>query len=553
MAKCDCECLFVNIYKHHIEMEQQQPNNNNQQNNKSQSDQAQRKKRRQRVKRTDPPTNKQKRNNYNLSIIPAVPSNREHERLVRNVKALVSAILDQKDSYVLPRYAGAQVAPHQFAWQYNYNLDSVEKLQSAFIITNNPDALLIIGNETGSQINIPNATYNSEPGVPCSYPLAPICIDYSLRTSSGETYKSTNTDLAGYAHWSTARTAFVGGFKYYAGRVANIDDLIPSFYNASGNAGSVIFTAGVVNGTTINPEIIHTATMTQVVVGYQYQMSVNANWVAFQTAASTADGIYITVTPAFTSGNYTQPQGNNVGCYFEQYEIDSPTTWKELSLWSLMADGQIARAQFEKAARHNVTGQICTMSNNTAQLIKGGSVYAARLPGNTYDDLGGTIKSIIKVTSSQVHHKLEGSDLARGVSYSFTPEKVQDWLFERTKINDPYQGNPANLPYCAIAIDATNSGLANGTPSFTFTGKLSIEYLTTDPSNWFTSSPGNSLLFDAILNAMARENCVSCNPDHISHIKNVVSKIMTSDNLKLVLKTMINAGVAVTPFILSLL
>jgi len=475
-------------------------------------------------------------------------------KLVKETARLVEAILTQNCPYALPRPAGAYVAPHQFSWEKVIQLDTAAKLKTALLVSNNLDNILSIGQPAVGATTIPaNTTVISMNQV--SVPQGSVCYDASLPLGNNQVFKTSTLPLvAGYSHFSSSTNKFAPGFKYYPGTVALMNPVTLTFYNASGNAGALTLTAGHVTGGAPVTDITHNIVVAANPALYSYDLSTDPGWAAFIAALGAAQGFWFAWAFAPTNGNMSQPYGFNVSESFTGNTIlNSPLIWTKYALWDLMADGVVAYAQFQKSARHNVTGQIMTLTNTTSELIKGGSVFAARLPGDTYGDLGNSVDEIISIVSSQVHHKLKSCDLARGMSYSFTPEKLQDWLFERNSNFDPYNGNPENIPYCAIALDATNSGLNNGNPTFTLTGTVSVEYLTTDPSNWFVSSPSIEPIFDAILNALAQENCLSHNPDHIAHLKGVVKRVMTSDNMKYALKTMIGAGIKAAPFILSLL
>jgi hypothetical protein len=446
------------------------------------------------------------------------------------------------------------VAPHQYRWKKALALSDPAQFKTSLLITNDLEAILAVGQAETADVTIPFGTYNYSPGVSATYPVGNIALDYDLLLSNGKQYKSSSLATAGYSHWSNSKSNFVPGFKYYPGHFAaeTADPAVLSFYNVSNAIGNISYIAGTVVGGEPAQTISHTTALVDGV--NNYDLSTDANWAAWNTAATSAnsEGFYFCVALSVTNGNYRQGYGSYIGLQLGPIELATPITWTRYSLWELMAEGEVAAVQFAKASRHNVTGNIVTLTNTTAEIYKGGSIYAARLPGNSYTEMGATNDDVIRIVSSQVDHVLESSELSKGMSYSFTPEKIQDWLFERTRINDPYQGNPENIPYCAVALDATGID-TSAIPTFVLTGVVSIEYLTTDPSNYKVSSPSQSAIFDAVLNALAVENCVSCNPDHWDHLKGVVDKVMNSENVKYALRSIISTGVKVAPFVLSML
>jgi predicted outer membrane repeat protein len=473
----------------------------------------------------------------------------------KNVQDLVDAILTQRRAYVLPRYVGTPVAPHQFSWKKTLSLDTAEKLKGCFTISNDTDRLLSLGfPDVAGQI-VAKENYNSAPGQACTVPTGSnIMVDYTLLTTTGQQVKTSSAPIDGCWHWSNSKGKYIPGFKYYKCGLADGGpaELIMAFNNAAGKGCTINFQAGTLNNDNSLNIMISTAVASSAIEVKTYDLATNANWADFVAASDATNSMWFGVQYLPTSGSGAQSSGFYVGLNFtDATPISSPLVWTSYSLWQLLAEGAVPKLQFDKAARHNVTGQMVTFSNNTSELIKGGSIYAARLPGNTYGELAGDVDGVIKLVSSQVHHALEDTHLSTGLNYSFTPEKIQDWLFERQSNVDPVNGNPENLPYLACAFDATNA--TEGVPTFTFSGKISLEYLTTDPSNFFIAGPANAVLFEAILNSLASENGVSCNPDHMDHLKKVVKNVMTSDNVKYAIKSMISAGVKVAPFVLSLL
>ena len=471
------------------------------------------------------------------------------DEAAHNVRELIEAILLQRKPYVLPRYAGAYVAPHQYRWKKQITLDSDLKLRTAFLITNDLNGLLHTGTAEYTDAVMEDKAYSSYPGVAVQYPLTTICQDSSLELLGGSEFiKSSSLPVGGYVHWSRNTNKFVPGFKYYPGTWNNAPSkLKASFYNTQNPpVGSVTFTLGSVHNGIVAPAITRTQAIVSGVNAYDF--ATDPGFSAFATEMSDYSGWYLTY--AFTAVQ-NESYGNYLGIEIAEMVVASPMVWRTESLWQLMTDSEIAQAQYYKASRHNVTGNAVTLTNTTAPIYKGGTIYAARLPGNSYEKIGGTLNDVIKVISCQTDHVLESSSLEFGMHYSFTPEKIQDWLFERDVKLDPFAGNPENIPFCAVAIDAT--GISGGSPTLTFTGIVSVEYLTVDPSNWKVSSPSNSAIFDAVLNALASENCLSENPDHLDHIAKVVRRVMTSDNMKYALKSLVQAGVKVAPFVLSML
>lgn len=467
----------------------------------------------------------------------------------KNVEDLVSAILLQDKPYVLPRYTGAPVAPHQYRWQKQLSLDDPALYKTGFIFSNDPENILQIGQEIQGQGTIKAGSYNSDPGVVSNWPNTFLFVDQTLLLNDGILKSSTFPGVG--MHWSNSSKRFVPGAKYYPCKWGSTQPtkFHGVIYNTSGVSASIQARLSVISG----GQISYTISVTVLIGngGNTFDFDNHADFTDFCTEMQkpTTQGFALAfVLSSPIQMNYGATYGMDIG----DVELENPFTWKRYSLWNLISDGAVAKAQYEKASRYNVTGNAVTLTNTSSNYVKGGSIYAARLPGNSQSSLGGTIDSMIRVISSQTHHVLRTPSLETGMHYSFTPEKIQDWLFERSPEESPYDGDPHNLPYCAAVIDATGVQ-AGAVPTFIITGVVSIEYLTVDPSNWIVNSPANSMIFDALLTGLAAQNCLSENPDHFANVRRLVKKIMTEDNMKIALRTMINAGVKVAPFVLSLL
>lgn len=498
----------------------------------------------------DNPKKTKKKNTNKVSVVVNNAPSGVASAASVNVEKLVSAILLQDKPYVLPRYTGAPVAPHQYRWQKQLSLDSADLYKTGFIFSNDPDKVLQIGQATSTDNAILAGSYNSDPGVVANWPSSRIYMDQNLPLIGNHTLKSTIFNEAGL-HWSNSSRKFVPGAKYYP-CMWGPDDPVKFesvIYNTSGKVATCIarlecISDGVAGYTlSIQSDLASNGNTT-------FDFAAHANFDVFcdhmrQPNRGFAVSYFLS-TPV--QMNYGATYGIAVGNIL----LSTPFTWRHYSLWNLISDGAVAKAQYEKASRYNVTGNAITLTNTSSNYVKGGSIYAARLPGNSQGSLGGTLDSMIKVISSQTHHVLRSPSLETGMHYSFTPEKIQDWLFERSPDDSPYDGDPQNIPYCAAVIDATGVQVG-AVPTFILTGIMSIEYLTVDPSNWIVNSPANSMIFDALLTGLASQNCLSENPDHFANVKRLVRKIMTEDNMKVALKTMVNAGVKIAPFVLSLL
>lgn len=418
----------------------------------------------------------EKKTQINITLPKRIPPRQDKQSEVglseaaSNIRELVSAILLQDKPYVLPRPAGAFVAPHQYRWKKQISLDDPTKFRTGFLFTNNLDGILHIGQKSVSDHTVASGTYGSnEPGIATTYPGGVlISSDATMAFTDKSAFKASTIPMSTGVHWSNNKRQFVPGRKYYPGVwSANPTNMTASLYSVGGAGANLTITL-----TRFNKAFQATNVLSNTMVlannNNSYNFTTHAQWATFCTSMALADTLGFTVGYLLDQTVH-QGYGNHLSLKVEGLEIASPLTWTSYSLWDLISEGAIAKAQYEKASRHNVTGNAITLTNTTAELVKGGSIYAARLPGNSYSEIGGTLDDLVRVISCQVDHVMASSELKTGMHYSFTPEKLQDWLFERPVEKDPYAGDPTNIPYCAAVIDA--SGIdPNSTPTFMLTG-----------------------------------------------------------------------------------
>jgi hypothetical protein len=480
-----------------------------------------------------------------------------NEKVVRD---LVQAICAGTTPFTLPRPCGAFVAPHAYRWEKSIAMDEIAfpSKKMAFVLTNDPNQILQVGTPVGATETVAPGTYADYPGVGTSYitGAAKYYCSEDLVLEDGRKLKSTTLDQPGYIY-SASNFKFMPSARYYPCVIGAAADPQPEyvFKNPSNRAGTLIAVLGYVDLAGIPHDVVtvgptafsdgtQSAPFSALAVPY-------ATWLAAVRDVNTSKGFYIYYVLDFTSSTY-ETAGNAIGFKVSEFALETLFSWFTYSLWQLIGNADVAKKQFETAQRYNVTANTLLFQNLTSLLNKGGAIYAARFPGNSFGTLPHALDELQAKISSQVHHCLEGAQLELGLNYFFTPEKLQDWLFERDVSKDPYSGDPENIPYLVVVVDASNTG-TGGIPTFNFLGRCHLEYLTDDVSNYFFSTPGSGPVFDALTTELAKMNGISPNETHIEHIKNTVSRVMSSDNVKYVIKSMAHAGIKLAPFVLSAL
>jgi hypothetical protein len=479
----------------------------------------------------------------------------------KNIRELLNAILLQNKPYALPRPVGAYVAPHQLPWKFDLTLRTPSSLQGAFVITNDPDNFLLLSTAGLSDIIPPGNYVRLEVEAVADPPNNACLFQDDIITEGGNVI---HPELAtiGFTndYYNISSQRYVPGTKFLPG---NYDfslfvagDLTLSINNAENGAVESFYGYGHVSS--VNGDVIQdgSASIALASGASTYDLFTDPGFVAFKAIAinpALSKGIWFAIGTSNGHGSYIM----NVGVSYIltlglPLPITTPVSYVSHSIWSLLPNqGLASKAQFDSAARYNVTGNHVVFSNNTAEILSGGNIYAARLPGNSFVNIPSSFLGLTDVINSQTHHHLISTSLSKGCAYSFTPEKTQDWLFDR--VQTPQVANRDNCPYFVCVYDASSLNLSGAFPTFVLKGVMSIEYLSTDVSQFYVSTPSNSILYDALLNALACENTVSENPDHLKNIASVVKNVMTSDNIKMVMKLLVQTGIKVAPMVLSLL
>ena len=76
---------------------------------------------------------------------------------------------------MLPRPAGTFVAPHQFNWKLDFDLDDPSLYKGAFLLTNNPDEFLLLGSADVNKTMVPS--HHVENLDSTYFSTSPVCFD----------------------------------------------------------------------------------------------------------------------------------------------------------------------------------------------------------------------------------------------------------------------------------------------------------------------------------------------------------------------------------------
>jgi hypothetical protein len=511
------------------------------------------------IKEEGKSSNKPNRSRRNRAKNPQFTTKQASSTPVSN---LVKNILLQENTYILPRPISTAVAPHRYAGNMEWSPpppDGSKNLAAAAIVRPNPDVFL----EYTVQNTDPVAVTPFSSQTATDFPIMlndtqNISLDQSVFATNGQIVKCSTAKGGTTAnHISSSAKQLKSGLKYYPGvwTVSNTQAITFSFTNTTNKSLTYVWYLGVVSAAgiaSISNTVPGAAAVAAGATGITtLAVGSYATWIA---QAAAAKGVWIGFALTAEPATIQIPQGLRLGVSIPGgLTVADPTLWVQKSLWDFLpeADRVIPRAQYVAAARKCVTGLMFLLQNNTPELIIGGNLYAARLPGDTHD-LPGTVEGLIALISSQVHHKLTTNQLKKGLCWSYTPEKMQDWMFQESPDYDPYNGNPLNLPFLALALTSTMQEI-NQSISLNLSVCMSLEYLTTDPSNTFIQCFSHPGYFEALVCELSKCNVLTHNPDHIKNALNAARKVANSETFRLVLRTAGEAGLKLLPSVLAML
>lgn len=467
-----------------------------------------------------------------------------------NVEEFARNMLTLEQPFILPRDIPTDVAPHLFS--HSTKISPEEGVtKGAVIFRPHPDAFLDLA-EVTDQVATP-----FEVTEPAEFNWAPtanvLSMDQTLIMPAGHIKSSTATSGQIAQHLSNSSKQLQPGLKYWPGNFTiSASDLVMGIYNPNTTAFTAVLTGGIVEpngqaGTFITSvaTVFPAKTLTNVTF-----LAAAGTWVNMRLAMASAAlskgfwlGCQITANlpKRFTSGFIITASGPTITA------VDQ-IMWKRKTLWDALGPLSItAKSQFDVASRFCPTAANLIFTNVSVANAKGGSVYACRFPGDSFNELPGDIDALIALISAQTHHTSSDFDLERGVGYAHTPEKVQDWFFQEKFADDPYNGNPLNYPYLVIVWDASTA--LDSLPVFNLHGRIMLEYLSLDISNLFFHSPADPGLVALLIKELSKYNTLGHNNDHLKRFASIAKRIATSDSAKSFYRMALSAGIKLAPIV----
>lgn len=468
----------------------------------------------------------------------------------------VQNLLTVDKPFVLPRAVRTWVAPHKFDYKFPV-IPAASSTKGALIVRPAFDAFLQTA-EVGTSAAIPFVL--NQPKLSFAWDSnsqgSGISQDVPIEVG-GVAIKSTTQTSNGFTHFSESSKSLKSGFKAYEGTftISPADMVIrtdnPDNATMTWNLHFLSLPPAV--GAYPNFDYTIAGSSAGNSVGTITATSANlASWRS-NVLAGRGFAIVFEVTNPGTIGRV--PLHFTLQLTGPTITVGSAVLWKNYSFWELSpSSGALLQQQFILASRHCTTGLRATFSNCSNQFAKGGQIWAAQLPGNSYSDLPGTIDGLKAFLGERQNNNLKGVDLSEGASWSYTPEKIQDWFFQEKAIDDPYNGNPLDLPYFALAYDLSGVlGTAGYQAVFDLNGAIMVEYITVDTSSFTTLPPSDVVgLLQHLLMELPAHNHVTSNPHHLREIAKSAMNFVKSPAGREVLSKIGKLGMSLAPLLLAL-
>lgn len=491
----------------------------------------------------------------------------------REAEMVVQGHLLLDRGVVLPRLIPTYVQPHLFRVKKNLrdffpHLTDNQQLPSRILMICRADVerYLSVGSvesDTTAQLDW-EATHTLEADFIFSAQTGVrLCFDENLHLQgkSSRVVASTS-NLPGYRYFKSDK--LVDGVKFYPGVLVASDKVFMEFNvtNPDQHDMEVFPILTILTGDPSNPQsttitfdpqtIAHNAT-TGVPFIYQGSSNVDANtWNGWFSAGQTVGFVFgLVIVNATEIGRV--PSGFRLQLFESQNQNlvhAAGIRWTDRSLFTLLDDTGTLRNQYYKADSISVTGASLWLENVTAQLYKGGSITAAQLPGGSESNLPTTASQMESFIRRQKTRVLDSNALAKGMFWTFIPEKVQDILFEPTGTEfDPVRTQDQK-PYLSAVLGLPQSDQAS--PEFVIDLRIMLEYITQEIDAASVLAPTNvDNWLEKYYGELAKHKCITENPEHFKHFAQVAKKVVTSPMMQEAGKTLLRYGIKALPLIAS--
>lgn len=487
-----------------------------------------------------------------------------HERAVQQARSLVTSdpklrglvenMISPSQAFCIPRIIPTRPAPKNYKATVKMPVEKImidentSRFALAMTLKPNPDDFLSFGSQQPGRTwfftesaGPSNTHYVWQSGVPFS-------LDTTLESvvDSAKKLRASTLANAPGLHYSSGNHNWLPGMKYYPTSalkvqantkiVCNIKNFNPT------ESTNVTFHLWTISGGVLTSR----ASQTVLVNPGLNDVAVQINPVAadYPNIDGVALGFVLNTNTAATFSNVAakwQIAADNTAA---PIELGAGIVWESLTLWEILKS-DCAEAQFRSSESYSVTGLAALIQNSSAKYYKNGKVYGAKLQGGT--PIPGSFDQITKFISS-IPKKYSNYDglLEKGMHWFYTPDKLQDLEFASgiDKASNP-------PPYLLAALDGAWS--SEGPPEFYLTFSINIECIGQDVGLTYLDSPMIVGLYQGLTSALAQVNPFCENPDHLTHIRNMVKKVLGNPAVLSAVGTAVQYGLKAAPYVASLL
>lgn len=482
------------------------------------------------------------------------------ERVTANnsahVRELVNSIIAQDNTYVFPRPITTAVNSNRYKFTQDITISAAEaadplKCRVAIKMRPEPNRILSIGRSIDSftvdagDYRLPTNVNDADlVGEVVSLP-----IKLSLNGGTSYIYPEYDSNLPSKVQSPGLVPLIPGGYVIPCSTTTTA----PTTFNvkiSNGDPDSLTFsvTMTAYSGS-LGSLVALSPTMSSTTTAIASGGAVTVDWAAvspgfanFWAQLATATHVGITINQSGTK-EY-KLDSIKIDLNTSAFVLDAGFRWTNYSLWDLVPDSDDIRNIFNKANSYSITGMNCIFQNNTPELSKGGTVYAARLPGGSELRLPTSFDKMQNVLRNIKDNNFKETNLDRGLFWYYTPEKATDLFFEDVSEN-------GRRPYAGITFTVP-SGIS-GSFVLTLVGIINMELITYNPALTMMRSIASEPLMSCLCAALSELPGWSHNPNHLQHISQAVKSVMNNDQVKMVLKSMVQAGVKLAPMVIAAL
>lgn len=336
-------------------------------------------------------------------------------------------------------------------------------------------------------------------------------------------YLSDGYYISSTGHLVSGKRAYLKGTFVFTG-AENIN-----MYNSDNATADVTMRLYEVTGTTLTPI---GAPITVAVAGH----STATFNVGVQLGANTYTNLAISIEYTNQDVIGHLPSGSSVfprQGFFEGVTYQGEGIWVTRKLVSGLSEA--LTSQVENAASISYTGQSILMTNDTAQLVKGGHIVCAQLPSESAQHFPQSPAALFDFVSKQVRKPFYSEGLEHGCFASWTPDKLEDLFFKETAREIALADQASDFYDRPVIAFAWKVPPGISAQQLTFTVVTRFEIISDDISMSYALGPRDpNQLLACFMYLAGQEMLISENQNHLESIKDWVVKIASNPQFQAV-------------------